>query len=172
MSAQVLKRFSCPDGCCTLNLKPYKHVHQNWDFRHKYKNFKAGVFFYDPKTQSVLLVQSRGMKWGPPKGSLEEVDNNSVEDCAIREVYEETGLRINKSMLCTKYKIDRATYFYIEIDSDSNLDIPFTVDNDASGITWINKDCLYKMCMNDELDLNSHCKKLLGKILQIYIKKK
>jgi ADP-ribose pyrophosphatase YjhB (NUDIX family) len=30
--------------------------------------------------------------WGPPKGTLQE--NEIVEDCAIREVFEETGIQI------------------------------------------------------------------------------
>ena len=53
---------------------------------------KAGVVIFNPPTESVLLVQSRGNLWGFPKGSIEE--NETIKDAAIREVREETGLKV------------------------------------------------------------------------------
>lgn len=170
MSAQSLIFQYCPKGCCSITTKPYKHIHTSYDFRHKFNNIKAGIFFYDPISKRVLLVQSRGMKWGPPKGSMEDIDSLSIENCAIREVKEESGIDVDISQLTSenKYRIDRATYYYIEYAPDaSSLDIPGGHDNDASGITWIDVDCLCDMYDRRIIDLNSHCKKLLRKILKI-----
>ena len=173
MSAQSLISKFCPNGCCSITMKPYHRTHTSYDFRHKFNKFKAGIFFYDPLAEKTLLVQSRGMKWGPPKGTMESTDH-SVESCAIREVKEETGIDINSSMLTSnnKYRIDRATYYYIEkYAPSSSINVPGGLDNDASGITWINTNCLCEMSDNGDIDLNSHCKKLLKKILGINLKK-
>jgi 8-oxo-dGTP pyrophosphatase MutT (NUDIX family) len=161
------------DGCCSMVMKPYDTIHTSYDFRHKFKKCKAGIFFYDPATEKILLVQSRGMKWGPPKGTLEE--NETIEECAIREVKEETGICISQSGLSTSHKIDKATYFYIEMKSGTSSDFLFTnttPDNDASGITWINIHCLEELCNNKKIELNSHCRKLVKKILRINLTKK
>ena len=165
MSAQSLVFKQCTNGCCHITIKPYTHIHTSYDFRHKFKNFKAGVFFCDPTTNKVLLVQSRGMKWGPPKGSIDN-DDETIEECAIREVFEETGIIITKNDLVdvNRTRIDRATYFYIERSAPTDaIHVPGGHDNDASGITWINVDCLYKMIELGEVDLNSHGKKLVKK---------
>jgi 8-oxo-dGTP pyrophosphatase MutT (NUDIX family) len=156
MSAQSLAK--CVKGCCFIATKPYYGTHSFYD---KYRKLKAGVFFYDPSMEKVLLVQSRGMKWGPPKGTMEYTDN-SIEDCAIREVKEETGIDVDLQTSTDKFRIDRATYFYIETSSSPDImPIPNGINNDASGITWIGVDCL------DNMNLNSHCKKLI----QRYCKK-
>jgi 8-oxo-dGTP pyrophosphatase MutT (NUDIX family) len=132
------------------------------DIRSKFKKKKSGVFFYDPKTDRILLVKSRGMKWGPPKGSMEDIDN-TIEDCAIREVYEETGIKIHRELLKTdnKYRIDRATYYYLEIDYNDK----FIELYDNLGITWIKRKCLHDLINRESIELNSHCKKLLRKLI-------
>jgi 8-oxo-dGTP pyrophosphatase MutT (NUDIX family) len=173
MSIQSLVLKSCTNGCCSIVIKPYKEIHKSYDFRHKFKKCKAGIFFYDPNTEKVLLVQSRGWKWGPPKGTLEDTDN-SVEDCAVREVMEETGIKIDKTVLTkdNRHHIDRATYYYLEKDAVNDINIPTVEDNDASGITWINVECLQNMYDIGRINLNSHCKQLLKKILKINLTKK
>lgn len=162
--------MSCPNNCCTFLVKPYKYKRTKYDC-HKFRRNKAGVFFYDPTTERILLVQSRGMKWGPPKGSIESTDA-TIKDTAIREVYEETGIVIVKENLddSTRIRIDKATYYYIEKDADFNMSIPDGLDNDASGITWVNVSCLHRMYLTGKIDLNSHCKKLIGKILKLEMK--
>jgi 8-oxo-dGTP pyrophosphatase MutT (NUDIX family) len=172
MSAQSLILKSCTNGCCSIVIKPYNETHTSYDFRHKFKKSKAGIFFYDPITEKVLLVQSRGIKWGPPKGTIEDTDK-SIEDCAVREVMEETGIVIPKDRLTTenRHHIDRATYYYLEKDAVKNVNIPTCQDNDASGITWIHIKCLENMHDTGQIDLNSHCKKLIKKILKINLKK-
>jgi 8-oxo-dGTP pyrophosphatase MutT (NUDIX family) len=46
----------------------------------------------------IMLIQPKGhVEWGFAKGKIEE--NESREECAVREFYEETGLTINKAVL-------------------------------------------------------------------------
>lgn len=172
MNIQKLSLKKCPQGCCEIKMKSYIPTFKVYDYKTKLKKLKAGVFFYDPKLERVLLVQSRGEKWGPPKGTIEEKE--TIEDCAIREVLEESGLIVTKDQLdaSPRYRVDRATYFYIEQDSthpDSESSISNILDNDASGVMWINTKCLMDMFYFHGFDLNSHCKKLLQKILKIKI---
>lgn len=57
------------------------------------RHFCASVFVVDPKSKKILLVfHGKFHKWVQPGGHIE--DNETPEEAAMREVYEETGLRI------------------------------------------------------------------------------
>jgi ADP-ribose pyrophosphatase YjhB (NUDIX family) len=148
-------------------IAPYRHQYYT-DIRVKYRKLKAGVFIYDPATRRTLLVQSRGCKWGAPKGTIEDIDNNSIEECALREVLEETGIQLTMADLTRKYMIDRTTYYYLERPMEP-LRLQTQENNDANGITWIKTSCIVKMFRNKSIDLNSHCKKLLAKFLNVHV---
>lgn len=57
------------------------------------------VVTYDSENKRILLVKNRGQDfWYPPGGGWEYEKENIVE-CAEREVFEETGLRVKVSRL-------------------------------------------------------------------------
>lgn len=57
------------------------------------KHFCVSVYVYDEKERKVLLVKHKKMGlWVQPGGHVEP--NESMEEAAIREVYEETGLTV------------------------------------------------------------------------------
>jgi ADP-ribose pyrophosphatase YjhB (NUDIX family) len=96
---------------------------------------------------------------------MEDVDQHDVKDCAIREVFEETGLTVDRDQLNEKMVIDRTTYFYIECDENPISVQQSTDDNDANGIGWIKVDCLRAMLSANEMSINYHCKRLLKRFL-------
>ncbi len=57
------------------------------------RHFCASVFVIDRNKKKILLVKHKKFnKWVQPGGHIEE--NETPEETAIREVYEETGLRV------------------------------------------------------------------------------
>lgn len=149
-----MQNHTCNTGCCNIIIKPYKINNVNYVYNtHSYK--KAGVVIYNPKENKVLLIQSRGQLWGPPKGTME--NNETYIQCAIREVKEETGLDIKAENLkystCIK---NHSVYYYMETDK-LNGDIQETEGNDANGIAWIKLSCLNNCIENGVLSLNKHC---------------
>ncbi len=175
----------CDKGCCYI----YSCEYPKDDKRIFVKRKKSGVLLHDKLTNKILLVQSRGLYWGLPKGSCEEGED--FIDCAIREVKEETGILLEKSQLTNPTKImDNAVYYYSEIPEttvkvqkktlgkDSNglnetnwetgvisglknlIDLK-PVINDANAITWINVDCLKKMIRDEKMILNRHSRQMI-----------
>ena len=69
----------CKHKCCSLKKYKSDTCDNDFNMSNSYKinnNLpkyprKAGVLVYDPETNKVLLIESRGMYWGIPKGSLE-----------------------------------------------------------------------------------------------------
>ena len=57
------------------------------------RHFCASAFIINPYTKKILLIKhKKNGKWTQPGGHLE--GNETPEEAALREVYEETGLRV------------------------------------------------------------------------------
>lgn len=160
-----MRNETCPRGCCTLKISS-KRAGKRWH-RRTGRVKKAGAFIYDPDERRVLLVQSRGTFWGCPKGSLE--GSETIEEGAIREVREETGLELEPSELGKKIVVKgKATYFYITRDSGvGRIEIPPSDDNDSDGISWLYVDCIQDCIDENVIQVNRHCQILLKKNLGI-----
>ena len=74
-------------------------------FKKKFTVIKAGGGLVHEKEKQVLLIFRKG-KWDLPKGKLDE--GESMEECALREVKEETG--IEKLLLQKSLNITYHTY--------------------------------------------------------------
>ena len=155
--------MKCPNECCDIIFKK-KFNQENKYYYHNNHKKKAGAFIYDPKTNKILLIQSNENLWGPPKGTLEY--NETIKDCAIREVYEETGLEIIPENFTKSLNIqNKATYFYMEKPVCS-VEIPQHIkNNDVTGITWISIHCLKNCIKNNTIILSKHCKIALNHFL-------
>jgi len=169
----MINIYKCQDGCCTYKVTPYKDIKWNngdgWK-SNSGKIIKAGSFVVDPETHKILLVQSRGKMWGPPKGTIQ--DNESVEDCAIREVFEETGILLKLENFKDKSETlvkNKAMYFTSEIRENDISPQNHIEDNDANGIGWFNVNCLEKLHKENKVNINQHCKILLKKFFRKHI---
>ena len=59
----------------------------------RYREFCASAFVIDPSTKKILLVKHKKFKkWVQPGGHIEH--GEVPEEAAIREVYEETGIKV------------------------------------------------------------------------------
>lgn len=60
----------------------------------------SGAILLSKDDKCVLLVQSyRTEHWSFPRGKIEAQDVGSFEHCALREVYEETSIKIDKLLV-------------------------------------------------------------------------
>lgn len=111
--------------------------------------FAAGGFVQNEKGE-VLMMFRRG-KWDLPKGKIDH--NESVEDCAVRETEEETGLKNIKliSPLLTTYHtyhegsrhiLKETTWFKMKV-SGTQLLIP-QADEGISKLEWVKKEGIKK----------------------------
>ena len=63
----------------------------------------AGVILFNEKFDKVLLVcNAGGYIWGFPKGNREK--NETLQETAVRELYEETGIKITSKNLLKNIK--------------------------------------------------------------------
>jgi len=158
------EHYKCPNQCCTVKIKRYININNDqFDDTHKI-NRKAGVFIYDPKSEKVLLIQSRGNLWGCPKGTLKP--NEKETDCAIREVREETGLEISDSNFTRFVYVRNAVYFYMEMPECEVTIQDHIPENDANGIMWIKHSCLKKLIEQGNISLSKHCMIVFSKFLE------
>lgn len=150
--------IKCPRGCCNLTVEKFTGT---LDYRKDYKKYnklKAGGIIYDSDKKKVLLVQSRGKLWGFPKGTKN--DGESIEDCALREIKEETGLTVHKDMLTTFVQINngKSTFYHI-FYPEVHVEVQKTIkNNDANGIGWVKIHCLRTMLDCNILEMNRQSK--------------
>jgi 8-oxo-dGTP pyrophosphatase MutT (NUDIX family) len=154
--------IDCNKGCCSLKVFPY----QDTTIINRPKRQKAGVILHNPHTNKILVIQSRGNLWGFPKGSFEE--GETTRECAIRELFEETGIQITIDKLDNEYKVnDSVSYFYVEYPVINTLTIKEDKNNDATGIGWIIVDCFKDLIRTKKIKINHHAKRCLSKFFSV-----
>ena len=137
MLPRVLKVFMCHYTCWIK--KPYKNPHS------VNREYKAGVIILNDQNQ-FILVQNWGRKWTFPKGSIEP--NETSEEAAARELYEETGIEINPKYLRIYYEYSKKSQYFI---CNANLCDNYREDkirckSEITGIGWF--------CFEHLADLN------------------
>lgn len=128
---------------CNCSITTWPYVTSSNKIIKFQKKKAGGILIHDDR---VLLVQSRGNMWGFPKGSIE--DDESILECAIREVKEETSLFIIFTFDDKNYFFNNTLFFQKNLHSIPQIDsenIKKNKDNDCSGIGWVNLECLKKM---------------------------
>lgn len=167
-----MSTINCERGCCIFHITQYEEILYELDDGWKEVTSvikKAGCFIYDSSTNRLLMIQSRGKYFGFPKGSLNE--NENVEDGAIRELKEETGIDIDKNLLSKSLIVRNSSYnslYYIVDLKETDVSPQSHIkDNDANGIGWISLDCLKSLIFSKKIKINQHARILIKKIFNI-----
>ena len=161
----LFENKTCIEGCCSYITSDFTFCKNK---SRRVSNKKAGAFIYDDKSKKILLVQSRGNLWGVPKGTF-ETDENCIS-CTIREVEEETGIRIPESFFDNLDKqsclnIYGNGYYYYYPMTMTDVQPQMTLDNDVNAIGWFKLKCLREMVVLEKIKLNIPAKKCLKHFL-------
>ncbi|MEX0750216.1 MAG: NUDIX hydrolase [Dehalococcoidia bacterium] len=72
----------------------------------------AGGYVVDPEGRLLLIDQQRGdvRHWGSIGGGLEY--GESIEECAVREIFEESGLRVRIERLVAVFEMYRSDQLF------------------------------------------------------------
>lgn len=157
----------CNQGCCRAAVTPYT---RKWvptemtECERKARKKKAGVFVYDPEKDKVLLVQSCGRFWGPPKGSMEVGED--IQTTAARELLEETGVSVPMEELTQRiYLRNCSHYYFFHTMPETVPRVVQTSDpggNDANAVGWFTIACLKSKLEEGKMIGNSALKQFLG----------
>lgn len=112
--------------------------------------------------KDILMIFRRG-KWDLPKGKLDE--GETLEDCAVREVEEETGLtniKLGEKLITTyhtytefgKHILKESHWYKMQCETGQEL-VPQT-EEDITDIKWVNQS-----------DLNKYTSKTYQTILEV-----
>ncbi|HEV8284865.1 MAG TPA: NUDIX domain-containing protein [Chitinophagaceae bacterium] len=133
-------------------------------FQKKFTLIQAAGGLVKNEKNSILMILRRG-KWDLPKGKLNKAEK--LEDCAVREVEEETGLKntkLNHPLTVTyhtyhegtKYILKESHWFSMSVTGEQKLTPQ--IEEDISDIKWI-----------DQKDIDSYLNKtfpLISDIIQ------
>ncbi|GHV50344.1 hypothetical protein AGMMS49579_03770 [Spirochaetia bacterium] len=137
--------LNCESGCCNINYTKEKSEYVHFRDRDVSYNTAGIALIYN---KSILLTQSYNNLWGVPKGKQEE--NETLQECALRELKEETGISFTNDIFNQLYKIYILTihyhtmYIYI---IKLNKKVFYNTSNiypDCTGCGWINLSCIIK----------------------------
>jgi 8-oxo-dGTP pyrophosphatase MutT (NUDIX family) len=101
---------------------------------------KSGEFLLTKRTRRAKYLPSH---WSVPSGESNVNELESLEDCARREFFEETGHQIPKEskLFCIdRYFADKRMYFLFLYKVDKK--IPIKIDWEHEDVNWFTKDKL------------------------------
>lgn len=102
---------------------------------------RCGAIIVDNKL-NILIVQNHSGIWSIPKGHQSH-SREPYTLCAMREVYEETGLKLKINNSFKKIKIGNIIYFLISLNDFYKKFLKIRDTNEVKQMCWINiKDIL------------------------------
>lgn len=150
----------CQKECCFLHLKTTLIIEPIEYIRDKTNYIRAGICVID-KNNKILLSQSYNNYWGIPKGRVE--NKETLEEAAIREVYEETGLRFNLKNVSKRYfSLNGSTYVFFFLFLDYSIEhLPLKLTKESTGAGWVNISCLDFLIRRKTFKVNRICSHVL-----------
>ncbi len=143
IAVDLLENTSCPE----INIYG-ENLNEIWRcFRQMFKLIDAAGGVVHNENAEILFIHRIG-KWDLPKGKIEK--NESLEDAALREVQEETGLQklVLEEFLNKTYhiyternneKILKTTHWFKMLFTGNENPVP-QIEEGISEVSWKNKD--------------------------------
>lgn len=113
------------------------------EFFKKFKIIDAGGGFVVNEKKEVLLIFRRGY-WDLPKGKLDK--GETIEECALREVHEETGLKkvkLKKPLITTYHTYEQGSQSILKVshwfmmEAKSTEKLIAQTEEDITDIRWV-----------------------------------
>lgn len=114
----------------------------------------TAVALFNEKNKILLLKRKDSKNWTMPGGTLEFGEN--LTDCAIREVYEETGFNINIENIIGTYTNPKTVVEYSDGEVRQEFTILYSgriisgtpkIDEESLDIKWIKLDNVHELDM-------------------------
>ena len=129
--------------------KTSKNVDQKHQRKKKTHNITgAGGLIFDISCNKILVVKGP-IKWSLPKGHLN--GNEKPHQAAMREIFEETSLRIQLSESAKSKKFDKYIYYYIILENADQLQFNPIDNNEVSEVKWCSYEELLILNCNRQL---------------------
>lgn len=131
----------------------------------KFVVVKAGGALVLNEKKQILFIFRRG-KWDLPKGKLDK--GETIEQCAVRETEEETGLKnlkLDGPLLTTYHTYDengrhilKETYWYLLHSASNEIPVPQTSE-DIEIVKWVSIPDLHEVLDNTYASIRDVIKK-------------
>jgi len=98
----------------------------------------AGIIYYNLVNNNTEILCVKGKqsgKWGLPKGSLKKKE--TLKQCAIREMQEETNIKITKVQINSSESISFGNHIYFIIYGNQFTNIKTNDINEIEEIQWM-----------------------------------
>lgn len=119
----------------------------------------AGVIIYDRINDAIVIVKGNQDIYSFPKGHKKRTE--SMEECAVREIHEETGLIFSVDTIkqCNAINVFEYTYYIMHMDDGMNTLTNFNVvdHREINSCNWYT--------ITELLTLLHHCNQGVKKIL-------
>ena len=101
---------------------------------HRYSVSVAGIIV-DDEGRALIIQRRDNGHWEPPGGILEH--GETIEDGLRREVYEETGLKVEAERLTGVYQNMRRNIVALVFRCHRTSDRPPSETDEASAVRWV-----------------------------------
>jgi len=118
-----------------------------------------GCICISPSNKVLLVKGKKKHIWSFPKGHRDRCDHNGL-DCALRELHEETGLRLDREYIATKkYRV--AEYYIYSVPEEYRL---FPIDdNEIEDAQWFSIEDIKSL--NKNVDVSMFCHHIQDRVL-------
>ena len=158
-----------------MTLTYPSYYNQSSHLYNRKRIIRCGGIVFNPTFNQVVIILNKDSyqrgeyKWGLPKGHIDP--DESIYQCASREIKEETGLRLWIDDKTPKVKLNDTYYFLLVVNPSCQFHINDL--NEIAQVKWFPINQLHKLNTNRGLKKFIHTKdKILNLLDNFYPKNK